>query len=763
MGLAHLQRHGHRPIAIAGGGTALVGDPSGKTEMRQLLTEASIAENLVGIRGQLARFLDFGDPALSDLPHGPVVRAKRGNTGMLLNNADWLRDLNYVEFLREIGRHFSVNQMLTRDSVKMRMETGLSFLEFNYMIFQAYDFYVLNRDHGCRLQMGGSDQWGNIVSGVDLCRRVNQQEVFGLTFPLLQTAAGEKMGKTAAGAVWLSPARTSPYDFFQYWINVDDRDVSRFLRLYTLLPRLEIEDLESRTGRRHPRGQARPRARGHRAGARRGGGGQGRAGGSRVVRRRRRRQQRARDGDRRRSSERRRRAPDRHPGRVRPRQEQGRGAAPHPAEGREGQRRRHRGRVARAHRRRRRRGQDRAAGGEEEASAPGRGRRRKGHPIMTTVEAIPPQFRLGDPIEQRDYLCDGEIRRWDGPQLDVLSPVCEVVDGTARQTRIGSYPLLTQTQSLEALDAACRAYDHGRGAWPTMPVEQRIRCLEDFAHRMTEQRDEVVKLLMWEIGKTLPDSQKEFDRTVDYIRDTIDALKDLDRVSSRFVIEQGVIGQIRRAPLGVVLCMGPYNYPLNETFTTLIPALIMGNAVIFKPPRIGVLLHRPLLEAFRDSFPRGVVNTVYGRGQTVVGPLMESGKVDVLAFIGTSRAADVLKQQHPKPHRLRCVLGLEAKNPAIVLRDADLDLAVKECVLGSLSFNGQRCTALKIIFVHATSSTRSWRSSAPPSATSRRACPGTTACRSRRCPSPTRRPTSRTSSTTRAPRGPASSTRGAAP
>ena len=248
MGLAHLQRHGHRPIAIAGGGTALVGDPSGKTEMRQLLTEERIAEHLVGIRGQLARFLDFGDPSLSDLPHGPVVRATRGNTGMLVNNADWLRDLNYVEFLREIGRHFSVNQMLTRDSVKMRMETGLSFLEFNYMIFQAYDFYVLNRDHGCRLQMGGSDQWGNIVSGVDLCRRVHQQEVFGLTFPLLQTAAGEKMGKTAAGAVWLSPARTSPYDFFQYWVNVDDRDVSRFLRLYTLLPRPEIEDLESRKG-----------------------------------------------------------------------------------------------------------------------------------------------------------------------------------------------------------------------------------------------------------------------------------------------------------------------------------------------------------------------------------------------------------------------------------------------------------------------------------------------------------------------------------
>jgi glyceraldehyde-3-phosphate dehydrogenase (NADP+) len=205
---------------------------------------------------------------------------------------------------------------------------------------------------------------------------------------------------------------------------------------------------------------------------------------------------------------------------------------------------------------------------------------------------------------------------------------------------------------------------------------------------------------MWEIGKPLPEAEKEFDRTMDYIRDTIDALKDLDRVSSRFVIEQGVIGQTRRAPLGVVLCMGPFNYPLNETFTTLIPALIMGNTVVFKPPKLGVLLHQPLLEAFRDSFPKGVFNTVYGKGQTVITPLMQSGKLDVLAFIGSSRVADSLKRQHPKPHRLRSVLGLEAKNAGIVLKDADLDLAVKECALGSLSFNGQRCTALKMLFVH---------------------------------------------------------------
>ena len=321
-------------------------------------------------------------------------------------------------------------------------------------------------------------------------------------------------------------------------------------------------------------------------------------------------------------------------------------------------------------------------------------------PILRNDTMVPEKYRINHPMEQRHYLCDGTIKEWTGPQQDVLSPVCETAGGTVRQRRIGSYPLLTETQAMESLEAACGAYDHGRGEWPTMPVEERIRHVEAFAYRMQEQREEVVKLLMWEIGKTLPDAEKEFDRTVDYIRDTIDALKDLDRLSSRFVIEQGVIGQIRRAPLGVVLCMGPFNYPLNETFTTLIPALIMGNAVIFKPPKLGVLLHQPLLKPLHDSFPRGVINTVYGDGQQIIAPLMKSGRIDVLAFIGSSRVADILKHQHPKPHRLRCVLGLEAKNAGIVLKDADMENAVKECALGSLSFNGQRCTALKMLFVH---------------------------------------------------------------
>jgi glyceraldehyde-3-phosphate dehydrogenase (NADP+) len=217
---------------------------------------------------------------------------------------------------------------------------------------------------------------------------------------------------------------------------------------------------------------------------------------------------------------------------------------------------------------------------------------------------------------------------------------------------------------------------------------------------MVDARAEIVRLLVWEIGKRVPDAEREFDRTVEYVRDTLDALKELDRSSSRFTIQEGILAQVRRAPLGVVLCMGPFNYPLNETFTTLVPALAMGNTVVFRPPRLGLLLHRPLLEAFRDSFPPGVVNTVYGNPVETVGPMMESGKVDVLAFIGTSRVADLLRRQHPEPHRLRCILGLEAKNPAIVLPDADLELAVSECALGALSYNGQRCTALKILFVH---------------------------------------------------------------
>lgn len=319
--------------------------------------------------------------------------------------------------------------------------------------------------------------------------------------------------------------------------------------------------------------------------------------------------------------------------------------------------------------------------------------------MFPKLKDIPEEFAV-TPLKQKTWLLNGKLVEWKGHFQEVHSPVYIHENGAFLPYELGSYPKLTGEASLSALDAALKAYDLGKGEWPTMSVRNRIKHLQGFVKLMKEQRDEVVKWLMWEIGKNLGDSRKEFDRTVDYIVDTIDAYKNLDRESSRLRKEGGIYAQIRRGPLGVVLCMGPYNYPLNETFTTLIPALLMGNTVIFKPAKLGVLLVSPLLEAFRDSFPKGVINIIYGSGQETVGPLMASGKIDVLAFIGSSHSANAIKKLHPKPNRLRSVLGLDAKNPGIVLPDADIDIAVEECVTGALSFNGQRCTALKILFVH---------------------------------------------------------------
>ncbi len=233
MSLAHVQRHGHRPIALVGGGTGLVGDPSGKTEMRKLLTPEMVEENAAGIKKQLSRFLDF-----------------REGKALMLNNADWLTKLEYIPFLRDFGRYFSVNRMIKAESYKMRLESeeGLNFIEFNYMLLQAYDFLELYDHHACRLQMGGSDQWGNIVAGIELIRRVRQKTAFGITFPLITTSSGAKMGKTAEGAVWLDPARTLPYNYYQYWVNTDDRDVARFMALFTFLPIEEIKELEKLSG-----------------------------------------------------------------------------------------------------------------------------------------------------------------------------------------------------------------------------------------------------------------------------------------------------------------------------------------------------------------------------------------------------------------------------------------------------------------------------------------------------------------------------------
>jgi tyrosyl-tRNA synthetase len=235
MMLYWMQQTGHRPIALMGGGTTRVGDPSGKDESRKILTEDMINENLAGIRAIFSKFLKFED---------------NGGNAVMSNNADWLNSLNYIDFLRDVGKHFSVNRMLAFDSVKMRLERQqeLSFLEFNYMVLQAYDFVELNKRYGCTLQMGGSDQWGNIVSGIDLGRRMNGAQMFALTAPLITTSSGAKMGKTAAGAVWLNADMVSPYDYWQFWRNTEDGDVARFLKLFTTLPLAEIAKLAALQG-----------------------------------------------------------------------------------------------------------------------------------------------------------------------------------------------------------------------------------------------------------------------------------------------------------------------------------------------------------------------------------------------------------------------------------------------------------------------------------------------------------------------------------
>ncbi len=229
MALAHMQRNGHRPVGLVGGGTGLIGDPSGKTELRKVLTQETIDENKAGIRKQLERFIDFSN-----------------GKALLLDNAKWLTKLEYIPFLRDIGRHFSVNRMIKAESYKSRMdsEDGLTFIEFNYMLLQAYDFMVLSKEHDCLIQMGGSDQWGNIVAGIDLIRRTTGRQAFGITFPLITTASGIKMGKTHKGAVWLDPERFSPYDYYQFWVNCDDADVVRFLKLFTFLDLSQINEVE---------------------------------------------------------------------------------------------------------------------------------------------------------------------------------------------------------------------------------------------------------------------------------------------------------------------------------------------------------------------------------------------------------------------------------------------------------------------------------------------------------------------------------------
>eukprot|EP00128_Syssomonas_multiformis_P017339 Colp12_sorted_trinity150504_noHs@10063 len=314
------------------------------------------------------------------------------------------------------------------------------------------------------------------------------------------------------------------------------------------------------------------------------------------------------------------------------------------------------------------------------------------HLYVTDREAVKPPY-----LDGSQYLVNGEIRTWTGKSSKVYSPI---LDGNGEKIEIGTYPFLTSKEALEAMDAATHAFNKGVGPWALSGPRERIKCVEKFLQGLQEIKSEIVKLLMWEICKTEADATKEVDRTIAYIVDTIKALKSIENGSSQFEIDSGIVAQIRRVPLGVVLCVGPFNYPFNETYTTLFPALLMGNTVILKTPRTGCMCHIPTLKLFQECFPPGVINVIHGAGREVLPPLMDHGGVQVFAFIGTSKAAVELQRVRPSPHRLRVCLGLDAKNPAIILPDADLDLTVKECVLGSLSYNGQRCTALKILYVH---------------------------------------------------------------
>lgn len=233
MAMAHMQRAGHKPIALMGGGTAMIGDPSGKTDMRKMMTVETIDNNVAHIKQQMSRFLDFGE-----------------GKAIIANNGDWLRHLNFIEFMRDIGSTFSVNKMLTAECYKARMATdnGLSFLEFTYMLMQSYDFLMLSREYDCKLELGGDDQWSNILGGLELCRRKDQKQVYGMTFTLLTNSEGQKMGKTASGAVWLDPEKFSPYEFYQYWVNVQDADVIKFIKMLTFVPMDQIREMEKWEG-----------------------------------------------------------------------------------------------------------------------------------------------------------------------------------------------------------------------------------------------------------------------------------------------------------------------------------------------------------------------------------------------------------------------------------------------------------------------------------------------------------------------------------
>lgn len=300
-------------------------------------------------------------------------------------------------------------------------------------------------------------------------------------------------------------------------------------------------------------------------------------------------------------------------------------------------------------------------------------------------------------IDGNRYLIDGQVRSWAGAAT-TINAVALAPDGSAQP--IGSSPRLTAAQSVEALEAAEGAYDRGQGKWPQLSIEQRCQVMERCLKRMQQHRESVVSALILEIGKTPDKAADEFDRTIVYMRETIAAARKIDADSRESKIVENTEVFLGRGPVGPLLCMGPFNYPLNETLTIVLPAVLMGNPVIFKTPKIGELGLLALLDVFAEEFPPGVIQCISGDGREVISPIVSSGKLSGLAFIGSTQVADILLHQNPPAHKLRTLLGLGAKNPAVIMPDADLDAAVSECCAGALGFNGQRCTALKMIFVH---------------------------------------------------------------
>ncbi len=315
-------------------------------------------------------------------------------------------------------------------------------------------------------------------------------------------------------------------------------------------------------------------------------------------------------------------------------------------------------------------------------------------------EDIPASYQWAAPLHQHEYLLNGIVENWSGPFSPVHSPVHVRVGTDARPVELGSYPLFSEAKALEALQGAVDAYQGGQGRWPRLSVAERIRHVEHFTQLLQARKAELVHLLLWEIAMPLAEAGREVDRTVAYIQATVAELKAAERLEARPFLAEQHVAQVRRVPLGVTLCMGPFNHPLSETFRLLIPALLMGNTALLKPSQHGTLVFQPLLPALQAAFPPGVVNTVYGRGRDVVPPLMKSGQVNVLALVGASHLADRLKKLPPNVNRLRAVLSLDSKNAGIVLPDAHLPTAVEECLAGAFRFNGQRGPALKILFVH---------------------------------------------------------------